>query len=107
MSEQVRFQIAWVIFNLIGIGLFLKIASLSWIEPELANEPGASAGDAFVWFLTAVPLLALFALGHLIAACAALTKSWRGRKAQPGLILLPTIALWIGAAWFDNLHHGI
>ncbi|MEO6217941.1 MAG: hypothetical protein ABIO86_18070 [Sphingomonas sp.] len=41
------------------------LASTSWIEPELANVPGANGGDTFVWFATAVPVLALFLIGNL------------------------------------------
>jgi|GEM_PF-6071296 len=32
----------WVVANLIGMALFLHLATQTWIEPELANEPGAS-----------------------------------------------------------------
>jgi hypothetical protein len=39
---------------------------MSWIEPELANIPGTSAGDAFVWFAMAVPVLALLLIGNLV-----------------------------------------
>ena len=34
----------WGLANALGLTTFLAFASRAWIEPELANEPGASAG---------------------------------------------------------------
>lgn len=55
-----------MIVNLIWIVVFLILASTSWIEPELANVPGANGGDTFVWFATTVPVLVLFLLSNLV-----------------------------------------
>ncbi|MDE2404410.1 MAG: hypothetical protein KGM17_07060 [Sphingomonadales bacterium] len=44
----------WLIANAIGIALFFQLAMPTWIEPELASEQGAGAGDGIVWGTTAL-----------------------------------------------------
>jgi hypothetical protein len=99
-------------FNVIGIVLFLSIASDCWIEPELANEPGASGGDAIVWGSTALPILAgffLFDLVWLTVECVAYwsRKVWRLSLASLFLTFVVIPLAWFIAAYVDNSHHGI
>jgi len=95
--------IAWLLANLVGLTLFLAIASQFWIEPELAGIPGASAGDAILWGLFAAPILGAFALANLGWLVWVLGRRW-------WLGLMPAIVIlgcWAAAWLFDNAHHGI
>lgn len=96
-------QIWWVSANSLGIGAFLTFASRAWIEPELANEPGASAGDFIVWGVSALPILTIFLLAHLFVGAAILAT----RRRDWTWVFVLTAICWVAAAVFDNAHHGI
>ena len=106
MFESRCSQLKWMAVNLAGIAVFLTAASLSWIEPELANVPGASGGDAYVWFVMAVPVLVLFIMANL-AWLAASLGSHASNKPMSLVFGALIFACWIAAYLFDNLHHGI
>ena len=58
--------VGWCIANLAGLLVFLGwSSSCCWIEPELADVPGASGGEAFVWAAGPLPMLAGFVLADL------------------------------------------
>lgn len=99
--------VAWLTANSVGVLLFLILASSAWIEPELANVPGASGGAAFGWFATAVPVFVGFAIAHLVMAVKAIRAIASRRAWGPLLALTFTAVLWAWTLWFDNLHHGI
>lgn len=101
-----RLPATWFIINLAGIAIFLVAASSSWIEPELATVPGASAGDAFVWFVTAVPVLSLFLIANLAWLAASLKSGISSAVVTFGYGAA-ILACWICAYSFDNAHHGI
>lgn len=64
--------VGYLILNVMGALLFLAVASKTWIEPEVADIPGASGGAGIVWFLSAVPIFVLFVLldsCFLLGAC--------------------------------------
>jgi hypothetical protein len=46
----------WLAVNVCAVLLYLYISSWTWLQPELRSEPGASGGDAFIWFLSAFPV---------------------------------------------------
>jgi hypothetical protein len=56
----------WTLFNLIGIGVYLYFASWVWTAGD-GEMPGSD--DAFVYMLSAFPVLCLFALCNLIWLC--------------------------------------
>ena len=93
----------WVLANMLGIGVFLAFASKSWIEPALADVPGASVGNFMVWGTSALPILVSFFFVHLIVGLIALKRMQR----DWALALMLTTGCWIAAAVFDNAHHGI
>lgn len=98
-----RFAIVWSLANIVGVTAFLVVASQVWIEPELADIPGASSGAAFVWAITAVPIALLAAVGHMLALSIGL---WHRTWLRCGLVGV-TGALWIVAVLIDNAHHGV
>ena len=96
----------WAGANLIGVAAFLHVASQTWIEPELANERGASGGEAIVWGMSALPILLLFFLAHFAMGFLAHNQrersgSWRGE-----IFVGVTFLCWAAAIYFDNAHHG-
>ena len=97
----------WVIANLIGMALFLHLAVQTWIEPELANEPGAGGGEGIVWGTSALPIFLLFMLAHFIFSLVAHRQlersgSWRGE-----VFVGITFLCWVAVFFFDNAHHGV
>lgn len=86
---------------------FLLMASQTWIEPELANVPGASGGAGVVWFLVAVPIAVLAAIlnaGVLAWSCTVRLRS--GTWPAPWFSWF-VVLVWVAALVFDNAHHGL
>ena len=106
MTSQFDRWWLWLCANVIGMVLFLHFATKTWIEPELANEPGASGGEFMVWGLSALPIFLLFMLAHFAFGLAAHRQfqtrgSWRGET-----LVCFTLLCWIGVFLYDNAHHG-
>jgi hypothetical protein len=99
--------IAWVAANVVGAALFLAVASISWIEPELAEVPGASGGAGIVWGLSALPVFAVCTLLNLVAlAWACMAR--RGQGAWPvSSLAWVSVFVWLAALALDNSRHGI
>jgi len=98
--------------NSVGIVLYLVFAVPCWIEPELADVPGASGGAADVWGLTALPVLAGFVVinaGWLLAELAAVVtkKTWRFSVPLLRIPLVVVPVAWALAVLLDFSHHGI
>jgi ABC-type amino acid transport system permease subunit len=104
MLRWFQSQSIWMIVNLIGIVVFLILASKSWLEPELGNVLGASAGDALVWFVMAVPVLVLFLISNLVWLAVSLKDAASSNLKSLGFGAL-LLACWVAAFLFDNAHH--
>jgi hypothetical protein len=100
-------QLIWIAANAVGMGIFLAMASSTWIEPELKDVPGASGGAPVVWALTALPVFAAFMLANLIWTGFGLAELVRLKRWMTCALALGTVVLWIGAFVFDAAHHGI
>lgn len=96
----------WLAANVAGAFLFLWIASISWIEPELAVIPGASGGAAFVWFLTAVPIFLLSVILNLLTLLwAYVVRRRKGEWPASSLVWL-LVLVWGLALYYDGSRHG-
>lgn len=96
----------WVAVNVVGIICFFDLAVRSWIEPELANEPGASGGTAFYWAVTALPVFLLFTIANLALGLVAMRQLAHGQRT--GLVAVTVLLIaWLVSYYFDNLHHGV
>ena len=110
-SGMVRLAISFLL-NLAGMVAYLLVASKYWIEPKLADMPGASGGAAIVWFDYAVPILLGFLLLNVawsfLEGFAYLNKKpWQLRLIQL-LVPFPIIFVsWIVALYIDFSHHGM
>jgi hypothetical protein len=96
-----------LVLNGIGVITYLVFASRCWIEPELADFPGASGGAPIVWGLTALPILLFFALLDFIwgSALAVIYVRRRIAPLHPALLFVPII--WGAAIYLDFSRHGI
>ena len=104
-SRSLSLAIVWLAINAFGAGVFLIVASTSWIEPELAHIPGAGGGAAFVWFSTAVPIFFFFVLlniGVLMWPSILRRKQawWPSSK-----LFWASLPIWLIVLVVDNMHH--
>jgi hypothetical protein len=107
MSDSGRMRAGWVLLNAVGIWAFLHVAAQSWIEPELADAPGASAGAGIAWSVSALPIVVLFGLLHFVAGSIILREAVLTRRWVGAALVLGTGACWVAGFLFDNAHHGI
>jgi hypothetical protein len=105
-TDLLQAQLYWVIPNLIGMALFLWFASRTWLEPKLRGVAEASAGDAFVWGVTAFPILAVFII---VNAVWLIRLVYQGLKTKRWLTMWAFAlisVLWLTAFMLDGLQHG-
>ena len=99
--------ICWIVANLAGLAVFLTwAASCCWIEPEIRAIPGASAGDAFVWWFGPFRLLAAYALANLGWSAIMAARAILTHRLRPLVAPACVLAAWAAAFVVDNLHHG-
>jgi len=97
----------WGVANLLGMLVFLKwSASCCWIEPELKDVPGASGGEAFVWALGPLPVLAAFVLANLGWTIVVEIKAPPQRRAYALAAPILMLIGWMAVFVFDGVHHG-
>jgi hypothetical protein len=97
----------WIAANVVGMALFLYLAVQTWIEPELANEPGANGGEFIVWGITALPVLLLFLLAHFGFGLLAFRQAQRSGSWRGEIFVGATLICWIAVFLYDNAHHGV
>jgi hypothetical protein len=102
-----RLALTCLLANLIGIALFLGLASQYWVEPRLMSESDPIIAEAISWFLAIFPLLGLYALGNLIWFLLALCTEPLGRWWQVLLFMAGILGCWALAFAVDHAHHGI
>ena len=90
-----------VLINFGAAILFLAVSSHFWAPKELADIPGAGAGDPIIWGLTIFPMLVIIALVNiawLTANCVWFlkTKHWNFTAYYLLVPLMWAIALYIG-----------
>ena len=99
-------QKIWACSNVVGIALFLVLASKAWIEPEVVNESVAIGPYAILWGVTALPILLLFLALHLATGSWAAIRAVRERRWDWVALVSASLACWILAFVFDGIHHG-
>jgi len=93
----------WLVANVIGVAAYLHFSSKTWLEPELRGEAVARGGDAVVWALSALPVLATVLVADLmwlsiVTRRGSRTKDWRAMFA-----LFCVGAIWVGTVVIDQL----
>ena len=85
---------------------YVAVASKAWwIDPALADIPGARGGAPFVWFWAsgyALGIVALLNLGFLTMHLYAYFKK-RERRLGVAALMIPLI--WGATVYVDFLHH--
>ena len=88
----------WVLINIFGVILYLCFASTGWAPPSDKGLLGGP-GDAFIWGMTAFPLLAgcsLMNIFWLASILANFKKSWKIL-----FIWIAVVLVWSGANRYD------
>lgn len=107
MIRSGDYTIPLLLINTIGVVAYLYFSPLGWVEPQVADIPGAVGGGAMLWGLTALPIFLLCQLINVGAGITSLISRMRWGDwtlSWPVWILVP---IWIGAVAFDVSHHGI
>ena len=95
--------IHWLLLNAVGVGMFLLVASGSWVEPELAHISGASGGSVFIWALGALPIFAGFVLLNSGVLVASVLRREGQSVSRRSLIAL---LMWAIAFVIEGMQHG-
>ena len=98
--------ITFLLLNGCGIAAYLFLASWTWIEPSLADMPGASDGAAFVWAFGAARVPCICFLIDVVWMALELNSPERAPRGF-GLALLLVPVLWVVAIYVDFSRHGI
>lgn len=88
-----------------GVIAFLLSASRFWIEPEVADMPGANVGNAFGWFVFAAPIPLTFIVGSLIWIISRVRGADTTNRLRSTAFMLAVLVGWVTACLFDNAHH--
>ncbi|MBX3735491.1 MAG: hypothetical protein KF715_02280 [Candidatus Didemnitutus sp.] len=87
--------------NLLGIIIYLRLASELWPSTSELGSPGGT-GDAFWWAFCLLPFLAFFVVANVIAL-ALLVWKLRSRERVVAIGVWALIAtLWVLANAYDN-----
>ena len=93
------------LLNICGALAYLYCASEVWADPQLANIPGAGAGDPIIWGLSALPILLLFLMMNVLFLLWVLFSSVRRRKLRLSFVYAATPVAWVGILYIDYSHH--
>ncbi len=96
-------SIALLVLNIIGTILYVFAASRGgWAIPEeRAAGIYTTTGEPFVWFLSILPITALFLVINLTwGAIILIRRQWKG-----GPFWLLAAVVWIAAVVIDFAHH--
>jgi len=89
----------WALTNVVGIGLYLALASQLWPASGEENTPGGP-GDAFFYLFVIGPLLLFFLATNVVMLCRIILRSV-ARRSSLGLWILMAL-LWITAVLIDH-----
>ncbi|WP_431263338.1 hypothetical protein ACQ859_25685 [Roseateles chitinivorans] len=108
MSPESAPTTTLIAVNLASAGFFILLsANCCWIEPELADVPGANGGAAFIWAVQAIPVAALaWLFDASFAAWCCMRRLCRGRW-PANRWCWGVVPIWASTLLVDNLHHGI
>ncbi|OIR01850.1 hypothetical protein GALL_161520 [mine drainage metagenome] len=97
-----------ILLNVVGAIAYLVVGSrLWWIEPELADVPGASGGAAFIWFPVSMYFACAFGIANFAALLCHFLALYRRRGQKLSIYTLSIPVIWMLTIWIDYRHHGI
>ena len=95
----------WLAVNAVGFVVFLHFASMTWREPELRGQEIAISGVAFVWAVSALPVLLVLFLVDVVWLSRAIALGFRSRDWRPTMVAMGAGAIWVGAVALDQINH--
>ena len=94
--------------NAVGMIVFLFSASRFWIEPEVADVPGANGGNAFGWIVFAAPIPFVFIVGSLMWIISRVRDANSIHRLRSAAFMLAVLVVfWTAVCLFDNAHHSV
>ncbi|CAN7731466.1 hypothetical protein LJR069_006372 [Variovorax paradoxus] len=101
MKTLLRRRTLWIAVNLLGMAVYLKLASALWVVSGEEGMP-RGPGDAFYWLFFLVPVLAAFTLMNSMALLIILSRFRRygGRVALA--VWFAVAVLWAGTVVIDH-----
>ena len=97
-----RYSAAMVAANVLGMLLYLRLASLAWaITAERAAGSDSVTGEPFVWAMAVFPVWGIFLLANIIWAIIAHQRGQRVRTMSWLVVLIG----WVIAVVIDFAHH--
>jgi hypothetical protein len=94
--------IALLVANVVGAALYVFAASRGgWAIPaERAAGIYTTTGEPFVWFLSILPIVAIFLVINVVWTIILVRRNWSG-----GRFWLLAAAAWLAAIVIDFAHH--
>lgn len=103
-TQEVRKSISWILINTCGILAFLHFDSAFWAPADKRNLPGGP-GDAFLWILSAFPILVLISVADFVWLYAVLKRIYFHREWGSFMIFLAIAILWGGVILLARSRH--
>jgi len=94
-----------IVINFAGVAGYLLFSVQFWPPAELADIPGAGAGDPIIWGLVAIPLVLVFFLVDFgLVIWNGISRLWRGYWVLTPIFILVPFA-WMAAIQIEFSHH--
>lgn len=93
----------WMLANVVASGVFTHLASWTWLEPNLRGQDVARSGDAMIWGLTALPVLATSILLNAIWFFFVANERRRSESPWPTSSIAIVTAIWASVLTVDHL----
>ncbi|MDQ0586101.1 hypothetical protein [Variovorax paradoxus] len=101
MKSLLRRRTLWLAANVLGMAVYLKLASALWVVPSEEGMPGGP-GDAFYWLFFLVPVLAAFTLVNSMALFIVVSRFRRSGGRVALVVWLAVAVLWAGTVVIDH-----
>lgn len=102
MTLHFRRAPIWIVLNLIGMAMYLRLGSDLWTIPSDERLLGGP-GDAFYWFFLMLPVLLAYLVFNLISLSAIIERVRQTGRLNALYIWLAIAVLWIVTFRYDNL----
>lgn len=99
---MLRRSAAWTLLNLLGMAVFVRLASELWILPGEENLPGGP-GDAFYWLFVLVPILLGYLTLNLIALVVIVKRAQESRTKMRIYVWGAVAILWLMVFRYDYI----
>lgn len=92
----------WLGVNVLGIAIYLYLASALWVRPGEEGTPGG-AGDAFYWLGILVPILSGFVVLNVTVLTVIVLRLKALRRRVALAFWFAVAFLWAGAVVVDHV----